>query len=140
MLSKNMQNGNYAYFCYEMYKIKIIILSVLITILSAACNQTQSKIEKVIKEIEYAERNKKEIPSQQLEKLQLQIEELQQDLNENQENYSKQQIKQIGKIQGRYTALLLKNGIKDFQESVIDISNQIEGFLEGFKTDTITNQ
>jgi hypothetical protein len=123
-----------------MYKIKIIILSVLITILSAACNQTQSKIEKVIKEIEYAERNKKEIPSQQLEKLQLQIEELQQDLNENQENYSKQQIKQIGKIQGRYTALLLKNGIKDFQESVIDISNQIEGFLEGFKTDTITNQ
>jgi len=130
-----MQNGNYAYFCYEMYKIKIIILSVLITILSAACNQTQSKIEKVIKEIEYAERNKKEIPSQQLEKLQLQ-----QDLNENQENYSKQQIKQIGKIQGRYTALLLKNGIKDFQESVIDISNQIEGFLEGFKTDTITNQ
>jgi|TARA_B110000285_G_C15103730_1_gene606624 hypothetical protein len=135
-----MQNENYAYFCYEMYKIKIIILSVLITILSAACNQTQSKIEKVIKEIEYAERNKKEIPSQQLEKLQLQIEELQQDLNENQENYSKQQIKQIGKIQGRYTALLLKNGIKDFQESVIDISNQIEGFLEGFKTDTITNQ
>ena len=85
MLSKNMQNENYAYFCYEMYKIKIIILSVLITILSAACNQTQSKIEKVIKEIEYAERNKKEIPSQQLEKLQLQIEELQQDLNENQE-------------------------------------------------------
>ena len=72
--------------------------------------------------------------------MQLQIEELQQDLNENQENYSKQQIKQIGKIQGRYTALLLKNGIKDFQESVIDISNQIEGFLEGFKTDTITNQ
>ena len=140
MLSKNMQNENYAYFCYEMYKIKIIILSVLITILSAACNQTQSKIEKVIKEIEYAERNKKEIPSQQLEKLQLQIEELQQDLNENQEDYSKQQIKEIRKIQGRYTALLLKNGIKDFQESVIDISNQIEGFLEGFKTDTITNQ
>ena len=135
-----MQRRTYAYFCYEMYKIKIIILSVLITILSAACNQTQSKIEKVIKEIEYAELNKKEIPSQQLEKLQLQIEELQQDLNENQENYSKQQIKQIGKIQGRYTALLLKNGIKDFQESVIDISNQIEGFLEGFKTDTITNQ
>ena len=126
------------FICENMYK--IIILLALITFLSAACNQTQSKIEKAIKEIEYAERNKKEITSQQLEKLQLQIEELQQDLNENQENYSKQQIKEIRKIQGRYTALLLKNGIKDLQESVKDINNQIEGFLEGFKTDTITNQ
>jgi primosomal protein N'' len=120
-------------------KTKFILLA-LISLLFGACNTTQLKIEKATEEIEYAERNKKGMTEQDFEKLQLQMEELEQDLTENRKNYSEEQIKEIGKIKGRYTALLIKKGIKDIQESVKDIGNQMEGFIEGFKTDTITNQ
>jgi hypothetical protein len=39
-------------------------------------------------------------------------------------------------LQGRYFAVAVKKGFNDFQESLNDFGNQMEGFIEGIKSDT----
>jgi hypothetical protein len=72
-------------------------------------------------------------------KLELSMAELEQDLEMNRNDYSAEQIKEAGKIQGTYAALVIKKGLNDLQESVQDFGNQMEGFIEGINSDTTNN-
>lgn len=60
---------------------------------------------------------------------------LENDFHFNWDKYNDEQVKEIGKIQGKYTALIVKKGFNDFKESIKDFENQMEGFIEGFKDD-----
>lgn len=115
-----------------------IVASVFI--LSASCNQSQSKIDKMSKIIEQCYQNKDNLTQSDLDKMELKMEELEKDLELNRNNYTDEQVKEIGRLQGRYAAILLKKGINDFQESVKDLNNQMEGFMEGIKDDTTKTQ
>ena len=90
-------------------------------------------------EIEYAENNLLEMSGEDWTKLELSMEELEQDLELNRKEYSEEQIKEAGKIQGKYAALVIKKGMNDLQESVEDFGNQMEGFIEGINSDTTNN-
>jgi hypothetical protein len=118
-------------------KIKLIVFA-FIVFTQTACKNVQSKLDQVSSKIEYTEKNKKEMTSDDWASLELQMKELERDYELNKDKYSEEQIKEIGKLQGRYSALLLKKGLNDFQESVKDLGNQVEGFIEGI-TDTTTN-
>ncbi|MFN5628466.1 MAG: hypothetical protein ACK48W_04185 [Bacteroidota bacterium] len=111
-----------------------IVASVFI--LSASCNQSQSKIDKMSKIIEQCYQNKDNLTQSDLDKMELKMEELEKDLELNRNNYTDEQVKEIGRLQGRYAAILVKKGINDFQESVKDLNNQMEGFMEGIKDST----
>ena len=63
------------------------------------------------------------------ENLELQIKDLEQDHSETRGKYTDEQIKDIGKLQDRYAAFSVKKGLNDF-------GNQMEGFIEGIKSDT----
>lgn len=110
-----------------------------ILVLLLSCNQSQSGIEKASKMIEHAEQNKDALTQSEFDKVELKMEELQKDLETNRKNYSDEQVKEIGKLQGRYAAILVKNGIINFQESVKDLGTQMDGFIEGI-TDTTNNK
>ena len=107
--------------------------------LSISCNSPKSNIDRVSTAIKDAELQKEELTQEDFDELGLKMEELKKDLEVNRKNYSDEQIKEIGKLQGRYTALLVKKGLIDFKESVKDLGNQVEGFLEGI-TDTTNNK
>ena len=62
--------------------------------------------------------------------------ELEIDLLQNREKYTDEQVKEIGKLLGRYFAITVKKGINDFQESLKVIGNQMDGFIEGIKSNT----
>lgn len=115
-----------------------VILLVAVFFL-ASCNKVQSKLDKAATEIEYAEQNKKEMTSKDWANLETMMAELESDFELNRDKYNNEQVKEIGKIQGKYTALIVKKGLNDFQESIKDFENQVEGFIEGI-TDTINNQ
>lgn len=104
-----------------------------------SCNHTQAVIDRASKTIQYAEQNKEDLTQADFDKIELQMEELQKDLEINRKDYTDQQVKEIRKLQGRYAALLVKKGINDFKEAVKDLSNQVEGFVEGI-TDTLNNK
>jgi hypothetical protein len=70
-------------------------------------------------------------------KLEISMDELDQDLEANREDYSEEQIKEAGNIQGKYAALVMKKGFNELQESVQDFGNQMEGFIEGINSDTL---
>jgi hypothetical protein len=116
----------------------LFFLTGLIT-LFISCGSPQSAIDKTSTMIERAEHNKDALTQSDFDNLELKMEELQKDLEVNRKNYTDQQVKEIGKLQGRYAALLVKQGINDFKESVKDLGNQMEGFMEGI-TDTTNNK
>lgn len=115
-------------------KRKILAL-VIIALSFAACNTAQSKLDKVGSEIEFAEQNKKEMTSEDWSNLEMMIEELEIDVQANKKKYSEEQIKEFGRLQGRYTALIINKGLIDFQELVKDLGNQMDGFIEGINSD-----
>ena len=102
---------------------------------SLSCNRVQSKFNNASNEIENAQQNIKEMNSSDWSELKNTMTELEDHFESNKDNYSDEQVKEIGRIQGKYAALLVKKGINDFQESLKDLGNQVEGLVEGI-TDT----
>lgn len=105
----------------------------------SSCDFKQSKIDSVASELDYAEANKKEMATEDWESLQLTVEELEQDVDLNRDNFTDEQVKQIRKLQGRYAALAFKKGLNDFQDSMKDLGDQVEGFVDEMQKDTINN-
>jgi hypothetical protein len=113
---------------------KILLLGCLISL--NGCNNVQSRLDKAEKKIEYAEQNKEKMTTKDWSALKMKMHELESDLEQNRDKYTDEQIKEAGKLQGRYFAINLKKRINDFQESVTDLSNQMEGFIEGISDST----
>jgi hypothetical protein len=111
-----------------------ILISILIAI---SCNNVQYKLDSAEAEIEYAEQNKEEMTAKDWSVLERKMQELESDLEQNRDKYTDEQVKAIGRLQGRYFALAVKKEITDFQESLKDLGNQAEGFIEGIKSDTL---
>ena len=112
----------------------ILLLGFLIAL--SGCNNVQSRLDSAEKEIEHAEQNKKEMTEKDWSTLEKKMKELESDLEQNREKYTDEQVKEIGKLQGRYFAFAVKKGLDDFQESVKDLGNQMEGFIEGITDST----
>jgi uncharacterized protein YceK len=115
---------------------KTIFLLVFFITLSG-CNNFQSRLDLAEAEIEYAEQNKENMTAKDWAALEKKMQEIESDLEQNRDKYTDEQVKEIGKLQGRYFAVAVKKGINDFQESLKDLGNQMEGFIEGFKSDTL---
>jgi len=62
--------------------------------------------------------------------------EIQQDLEENRANYTDEEVREIGKLQGRYAALILKKGVDEIKDNLNNFKNQMEGFIEGINTNS----
>ena len=111
----------------------LLFFSLLIAL--SGCNNVQSRLDSAEKEIKYAEQNEKEMTENDWATLEKKMKEIESDLEQNREKYTDEQVKEFGKLQGRYFAIAVKKGLNDFQESVKDLGNQMEGFIEGFKDD-----
>jgi hypothetical protein len=80
-----------------------------------SCNRSQSKIDDVKDEIEYAEKNKADLTANDLKNLEIIMDELEGDISLSPDKYTEEQIKEVRTLQGKYAALLVKKGINDFQ-------------------------
>lgn len=116
---------------------KLVLLFSVMALVS--CDPVQNKLDATATDIESAENNLAEMSAEDWTKLEISMDELEQDLEANRDDYSEEQIKEAGKIQGRYTALVMKKGFNDLKESVEDFGNQMEGFIEGINSDTTNN-
>jgi len=122
-------------FTKRLMPIKLVLLVSVMALVS--CDPVQNKLDATAADLESAENNLAEMSAEDWTKLEISMDELEQDLEANRDDYSEEQIKEAGKIQGRYTALVMKKGFNDLKESVEDFGNQIEGFIEGINSDTI---
>jgi hypothetical protein len=124
-------------FLMRLIRTKFFLFFSFIALVS--CDPVQNKLDSTASEIEYAQINLSEMSEEDWTKLELSMAELEQDLEMNRNDYSAEQIKEAGKIQGTYAALVMKKGLNDLQESVQDFGNQMEGFIEGINSDTTNN-
>jgi len=110
-----------------------LFLLCLLFLTFSSCNQSESQIKSIDAELTLAEQDSSSIDKSDLESLEVQLSELQSDLEANRSSYTDEQIKEIGKLQGRYVALSLKAGLKNLNETIKDAGNQLEGFMEGIQ-------
>jgi uncharacterized protein YoxC len=122
-----------------MNKLFLMINCIFFIAIFTSCNNESNKIKSCEKDIAHAEENAKGYTTEDWKKLEEKMDALQKDIEINRDKYTDEQIKEIGKLQGRYFAIAVKKGINDFQESVEDLGNQMEGFIEGI-TDTTKNK
>lgn len=114
----------------------LIFTGLLVAFGLSSCNTAQSKIDHLEDNIESAEQNQDGMIDKDWSDLELNMQNLEKDLEQNRDKYTDEQVKEIGKLQGRYFAVAVKKEIINFQESVKDLGNQMEGFIEGIKSDT----
>jgi hypothetical protein len=112
------------------------MLSLVFLIALSCCNNVLSKVDNAEAGIEYAEQNKEAMTAKDWSALENKMQELESDLEQNRDKYTDEQVKAIGKLQGRYFAVSVKKGINDFQESLKDLETQMEGFIEGITDST----
>jgi hypothetical protein len=105
-----------------------------------SCNTSQLKIDKTSRMIKEATEQKQPLSSADYQKIELEMQALEKDMLENRTNYSDEQLEEIGRLKGKYAALMLKKGMNDFKESVKDLGNQVEGFIEGITDSTSTKK
>ena len=110
-----------------------IALFCLVSFALVSCNRTESKISSLDTEMTLAEQDTTSLDKADLESLEAQLEQLQSDLEANRSKYTDEQIREVGKLQGRYAALALKKGMKDLNESLKDAGNQLDVFIEGIQ-------
>lgn len=108
---------------------RFFLLSTLL--LFIGCNASQYKIRNATSIIEGVESDITEISSEDWLELENVMQELDNDITRNSDDFSAEQMSEVKKLQGRYVALVVKKGINDLKESVKDLGNQMEGFLEG---------
>jgi hypothetical protein len=127
----------FEFFLKKIYVLKytFYLIFTIFILSSLSCNRVQSKLNNASNQIENAQQNIKEMNSSDWSELKNTMTELEDHFESNKDNYSDEQVKEIGRIQGKYAALLVKKGINDFQESLKDLGNQVDGFVEGI-TDT----
>ncbi len=88
--------------------------------------------------MEHAEQSKVDLSKSELDELKNQMKDLQTDLETNRKDYTDEQIKEISRLKGRYTALLVKEGFNEIKNSLKDLEYQMEGFIDGM-TDSSNN-
>lgn len=119
---------------------KIILFVTALLISTNFSCQSKHEINEVDKTLTQAEQNIANIDSADLKKLEIKINELQQDLEKNREKYTDEEVKEIGKLQGRYVAFILKKQVKELKDNLDNFKNQMEGFIEGINNNSNNQQ
>ena len=102
-----------------------------------SCNATTSRLNRVEGILSYAEENLENLSEEDWLKLDAEVNDLTEYLNLKRAELTGEEIEQIGNLQGRYLKLKVKAGLDDFKDTIEDFSNQIEGFFDGIKSDTV---
>jgi hypothetical protein len=120
---------------YATRKLCVTIFSVFCTVMLVACYGEQSKIDSLKNDVVAMEQSPQTMSKTEIDEIEQKINEIDAEIENNRSKFTSEQIREFGNLKGRYAALILKKGINDFQESVKDLGNQMEGFIEGI-TDT----
>jgi ribosomal protein S15P/S13E len=122
-----------------MKKIKFYIAFSLF-FLMVACNASKQKIDQVDNQLDSMESDESSISDEDWKKLDAKIAELDQHIKENRQDYTDEQLQEIGRLRGRYSRLALKKGIEDARQGLKDLTELAKGFLEGFTEMDTTNR
>jgi len=95
------------------------------------CNNVQSDIDRAFASLDRVEDPSRGLTNSDLKSLETQIADLDNQISEHREEFSEDQIKQVGRIKGRFAAVTIKKGLNDAKETLKDWDNQIHGFFEG---------
>ncbi len=120
--------------------IVIAFLCQLIAITLVSCDKQQKQIDELSFELEEIQANAdKDLNKEDLLLLEQKISELEHDIATNREDYTALQVEEFEETKGKFNYILLKQNLKETKETLKNYGNQIEGFLDAMKKDTLNN-
>ena len=99
-------------------------------LLLTSCKSNSSKINDFSVLIDQLEVNVDKITEDEWKNIEKEADEFEVFFNENREKLSSEERKKANKCLGKYKLLLIKKGVNDFKEDLIDVSEQIDGLLD----------
>ena len=103
---------------------------VLASFLWFSCNNSSSAIADLENLVSEIDESKTDISEEELEKLANEYAEVEKNLQKYE--YTDEELKEIGRLKGKYAAKMAKVAIKKFKNSMESFGKQIEGGMEGF--------
>ncbi len=110
---------------------KLMIFAVVMTMLTAmvSCSTPQSTISDLETLVDKVEKNRKEYTEEDWEKILKEYSAINEDLKDNE--YTDEELKEIGRLKGRYVGLLTKSAMKVAGSQLKTLFKQFEGGMEG---------
>lgn len=116
---------------------KNILIHLFLLALLIGCTSVETKVEKASSMMDRFEQDQLSVDSTQWGRLEEILVDLDKDLVENRNRYTVEQIDEINKLKGRYSALKLKRSMRDVKDAISDFSTQFEGFIEEMMEDSV---
>lgn len=112
-----------------MKKLRIFMVVVMIAVFVMACNTSQSAISDLESLVEKVEKNRKEYTEEDWTSVMKEYSTINESLKENE--YTEEELKEIGRLKGRYVGLLTKSAMKVAGSQLKTLLKQFEGGMEG---------
>lgn len=107
-----------------------LLLSAMLLFAFIACNNPQSAINNLESLVERIEKNSDEYSEEDWEEISEEYDDIQKELEKHE--YSEEQLKKIGRLQGKCMALMSKKVFQNAGKAIDNFGKQMEGALEGF--------
>lgn len=95
-----------------------------------SCSNSQNPIDDLESLVDEIEESSSDFTEEDWENISLEYEEIEAKLQQNE--YTDEELKEIGKLQGRYAAKVTKAAIKETKDALETFSKQFESQMEGF--------
>lgn len=112
-----------------MKKLGIFMVVVMIAVFVMSCNTSQSAISDLESLVEKVEKNRKEYTEEDWTSVMKEYSTINESLKENE--YTEEELKEIGRLKGRYVGLLTKSAMKVAGSQLKTLLKQFEGGMEG---------
>ncbi len=131
-LSKN------SYICgkeknFEDMKIRHIIFAVLLAVFAVSCVKKQTPIDRLTQLNEKLDQKDAKYTEEEWVALGEEIEEIEDEVRKNKDQYTEEELREIGRLKGKALGKIAKKAVNDFAGEIGNFLKESDGLLEGFK-------
>lgn len=108
----------------------LIITTFFLMFIIISCNHAESAVDDLKELIEDIEQNSDNYTKDEWDEKILLYSQMEEELLKY--KYTDEELKEIGRLKGKYLGLLTKSNIDDLNEKINDFSKKVEGGIEGF--------
>lgn len=119
-----------------MVKIKLLtsfIFCAMLTLCIISCNSKQTPINRLEELTEDVQQNASGYTEEDWQSTAEELELIESEIEQYKDEYTDEELKEIGRLKGIYLAQLTKYSIKSFKNGLEDAMKEAEGIMEGFK-------
>lgn len=114
-------------------KIRHIIFAVLLAVFAVSCVKKQTPIDRLTQLNEKLDQKDAKYTEEEWVALGEEIEEIEDEVRKNKDQYTEEELREIGRLKGKALGKIAKKAVNDFAGEIGNFLKESDGLLEGFK-------